>query len=270
MEIRYLLDKLKLIESEVEQPKDDEVQEPVKAEPVKQEPQTVDKPEHRLAPNRKPSKLNAGQYRMVRTPEFKAWFGDWEHDEHKYQSSEIVGANEEPLVCYRGNVEDFGDTFSYDKQNLTHKSVSNTFGFFFSTDSSDATHYTGDTGNTQAVFLNIRNPLRLRQEYISDMDEFVKLMKTANVSLSSDTLDSIVNYLNGIRSSFDLHDTHKYLTGGGSLLRNDLISSGYDGMMFLENKHEGAIVVAFNPNQVKSAIGNVGFSTKSDKMHEEL
>jgi len=154
MEIRYLLDKLKLIESEVEQPTDDEVQEPVKAEPVKQEPQKVDKPEQRLAPNGKPSKLNAGQYRMVRTPEFKAWFGDWEHDEHKYQSSEIVGANEEPLVCYRGNVEDFGDTFSYDKQNLTHKSVSNTFGFFFSTDSSDATHYTGDTGNTQAVSLH--------------------------------------------------------------------------------------------------------------------
>ncbi|MBL8449716.1 MAG: hypothetical protein JNM32_07315 [Dechloromonas sp.] len=33
----------------------------------------------RLAPNGKPSKLNAHQWKQVRTPEFKAWFGDWEH-----------------------------------------------------------------------------------------------------------------------------------------------------------------------------------------------
>ena len=33
----------------------------------------------RLAPNGKPSRLNAHQWKQVRTPEFKAWFGDWEH-----------------------------------------------------------------------------------------------------------------------------------------------------------------------------------------------
>lgn len=32
----------------------------------------------RLAPNGKPSKLNAVQYEQVRTKEFKEWFGDWE------------------------------------------------------------------------------------------------------------------------------------------------------------------------------------------------
>lgn len=32
----------------------------------------------RLAPNGKPSRLNAHQWKQVRTPEFKAWFGDWE------------------------------------------------------------------------------------------------------------------------------------------------------------------------------------------------
>jgi hypothetical protein len=31
-----------------------------------------------LAPNGRPSNLNAMQYAQVRTPEFKAWFGDWE------------------------------------------------------------------------------------------------------------------------------------------------------------------------------------------------
>ncbi|BBL75434.1 hypothetical protein [Methylomagnum ishizawai] len=35
-------------------------------------------PHPRLAPNGKPSNLNEAQWHLVRTPEFKAWFGDWE------------------------------------------------------------------------------------------------------------------------------------------------------------------------------------------------
>ena len=33
-----------------------------------------------LAPNGKPSNLTHEQWHLVRTPEFKAWFGDWEND----------------------------------------------------------------------------------------------------------------------------------------------------------------------------------------------
>ena len=33
-----------------------------------------------LAPNGKPSNLTPEQYKLVRTPAFKKWFGDWEND----------------------------------------------------------------------------------------------------------------------------------------------------------------------------------------------
>jgi hypothetical protein len=33
-----------------------------------------------LAPNGKPSNLSPEQYKLVRTPEFLAWFGDWESE----------------------------------------------------------------------------------------------------------------------------------------------------------------------------------------------
>ena len=33
-----------------------------------------------LAPNGKPSKLSPELYKLVRTPEFKNWFGDWENN----------------------------------------------------------------------------------------------------------------------------------------------------------------------------------------------
>lgn len=53
-----------------------------------------------LAPNGKKSNLNKGQYYQVRTTEFKAWFGDWEHNPKK--ASKILDYNGEPLVVYHG------------------------------------------------------------------------------------------------------------------------------------------------------------------------
>ena len=32
-----------------------------------------------IAPNGNPSNLTSEQYKLVRTPEFKEWFGDWEN-----------------------------------------------------------------------------------------------------------------------------------------------------------------------------------------------
>ena len=53
-----------------------------------------------LAPNGQPSKLTPEQYKLVRTPEFKAWFGDWENSPET--ASKVVDSNGEPLICYHG------------------------------------------------------------------------------------------------------------------------------------------------------------------------
>lgn len=54
-----------------------------------------------LAPNGKPSNLSPALYAMVRTPEFKAWFGDWEND--PANASKAVDENGEPKVYYHGS-----------------------------------------------------------------------------------------------------------------------------------------------------------------------
>jgi GNAT superfamily N-acetyltransferase len=51
-----------------------------------------------LAPNGKPSNLTSEQYKLVRTPAFKEWFGDWENN--PTNSSKVVDENGEPLVVY--------------------------------------------------------------------------------------------------------------------------------------------------------------------------
>ena len=55
-----------------------------------------------LAPNGKPSNLTPEQYKLVRLPEFKAWFGDWENDPEN--ASKVVDEEtKEPLVVWHGS-----------------------------------------------------------------------------------------------------------------------------------------------------------------------
>jgi len=54
-----------------------------------------------LAPNGKPSNLTPEQYKLVRQPAFKKWFGDWEKD--PTNASKVVDENGEPLVVYHGS-----------------------------------------------------------------------------------------------------------------------------------------------------------------------
>ncbi|CAB4124912.1 NAT_SF domain containing protein [uncultured Caudovirales phage] len=57
-----------------------------------------------LAPNGNPSNLSAAHHALVRTPEFKAWFGDWEAGNvwARDDVSKAVDENGEPLVLYHG------------------------------------------------------------------------------------------------------------------------------------------------------------------------
>lgn len=57
------------------------------------------------APNGNESKLNESDWNYVRTTEFKAWFGDWENDQHN--SSKMIDINGEPKIYYHGTKYDF-------------------------------------------------------------------------------------------------------------------------------------------------------------------
>lgn len=97
-----------------------------------------------LAPNGKQSLLTKAQYKTVRTPEFKAWFGDWENDPKN--ASQIVDKNGDPLVMYHGG-------------GFNGKGEFKGWGWFTSS-KYDANHYskTSGGGNLTAAFLNVRKP----------------------------------------------------------------------------------------------------------------
>jgi GNAT superfamily N-acetyltransferase len=105
-----------------------------------------------LAPNGKPSNLTPEQYKLVRTPEFKVWFGDWENDPKN--SSKVVDENGEPLVVYHGTNYEF-NSFEPSKTNF----YAITIGTYFFTDKKEVARNFGK--NILSVFLLIDNPTYL-------------------------------------------------------------------------------------------------------------
>ena len=103
-----------------------------------------------LAPNGKPSNLTPEQYRLVRTPAFKKWFGDWENDIEN--SSKIVDENGEPLVVYHGSPNKFFVFKTQERPYFFSKNKENAENFVLSFKYSKDMEIT-----TYNVFLNIRN-----------------------------------------------------------------------------------------------------------------
>lgn len=105
-----------------------------------------------LAPNGKPSKLTENQWRQVRTPEFKAWFGDWEKfalqpggvwNDDKGEVSKVVDPETgEPMVVYHGTTR--GGFHVFDKAAATGHLTSAPAGTaFFTNDRHMAATYSG-------------------------------------------------------------------------------------------------------------------------------
>ena len=68
------------------------------------------------APNGEQSNLNELEWCLVRTPEFKAWFGDWENDPEN--ASKVVDENGEPLAVYHGTTAGRFEIFDNQFANL--------------------------------------------------------------------------------------------------------------------------------------------------------
>jgi len=129
-----------------------------------------------VAPNGEKSNLTPKQYKLVRTPQFKAWFGDWENDPQN--ASKVVDENGEPLVVYHGSANNFN---VFDKKRVGENYFeSKQGGFFFTQKLNSAKNYARlhtnleNDGFVYYCFLNIKNPLirNTNSEYYSPADRY--------------------------------------------------------------------------------------------------
>jgi predicted DNA-binding WGR domain protein len=195
-----------------------------------------------LAPNGHPSNLTAEQYKLVRTPQFKDWFGDWENDPQN--ASKVVDDNGEPLVVYHGSDYVF-NVFKTNKQ------------IYFATNKEYASEIS-ESGRVKSFFINIRNLLDATKFYIDDYSyrEYKTFLKKNGIDVKIISID------NEIVSKF------WYLISNSSIWKS--IKEKYDGFSMYENMYatKGKIeeedfddpftkvYVCFESNQIKLADGS--------------
>ena len=204
------------------------------------------------APNGEKTKLNAEQWAIVRTTNFKNWFGDWENDPE--DASKVMDENGEPLVVYHGTTND--ETKSvWNEKTKTYDTSHEPFtvfkrevdglpnsGLFFNSSEDNAYEY---GYNNYAVYLSAKNPL---------------------------VIDCKGSLYNSIKHDGKTMDTYDWA--------NWAEENGYDGVIF-KNIKDGVDYgsmqnttddyVAFNSNQIKSAENNNGdFSSGNNDIRFSL
>ena len=121
-------------------------------------------------PNGQDTKLNERQWLQVRTPEFKAWFGDWEGD--PANASKMVDENGEPLVVYHGtNKTDNFSEFNIRSDGAAYFTSKREYANDMSKrkmviDPITANDY---VGQVIPVFLKLDNPAKLKSSVLEDL-----------------------------------------------------------------------------------------------------
>lgn len=172
------------------------------------------------------------------TPEFKRWFGD----------SKVVDESGNPLPLYHGTTRDIGPIFKAGKEG---GSLGN--GIYFTPDPEVAENYAinrNDVGyypgsNISKVYVSLKNPLILETPF--GEDPMVQAFRI--LGMSDDK----------IKAFLDKQYSEKGYVY--NQLRNRATKAGYDGIMQFRvfgGEKTVAEVVAFKPEQVKSATGNTG------------
>lgn len=173
------------------------------------------------APNGKPTNLNEKQWAQVRTKAFKTWFGDWENNPN--EASKVVDENGEPMVVRHRTPNEFNE-FSKEKIGSSTDYGAFGMGFYFSPSDFGAWNY---GYNMIEAFLNLKNPLVLNNSNAFD-----------------------------IKEPFYGED-YRWAKSESERFTEWVKENGYDGVHYdYDGEHDE--MVAFEPNQIKSATDNVG------------
>lgn len=199
------------------------------------------------------TELDYRQWVQVRTPSFKAWFGDWENAPE--DASKVINEKTgEPLVVYHATRSERFEVFDRNKlgantyANASDLSYSLTavLGHWFNTqDLSQNVAYKG--GRSEAVFLNIREPL---QPY--SLDELAGRFSDYEV------LDE-----DGDAKSMEAITPEELRTLGEEAI-DELTGEDYDGIALRDEEFGGRSFVVFESDQIKSATDNSGAFDPAD------
>jgi hypothetical protein len=225
-----------------------------------------------LAPNGKPSNLTPEQYKLVRTPEFKAWFGDWEND--PANASKVVDYNGEPLPVYHGSKVGNIEIFNTKVGTKTKSKMQLLFGTHFAQSIVDAEIYAKEKGKIYETFLSIKNPIDLSVGYVNRDDKNfqnyyslvndLKLAKNNKNVFDYDLFTDSGNYGGKSKHIQRIFITQNKLDQlSPKNVRDYLIKNNFDGVIYTPYQPVGLnqisnfskSFIALQPEQIKLADG---------------
>lgn len=193
------------------------------------------------------TELTFHQWKQVRSPEFKAWFGDWENDPEN--ASKVVNERTgEPLIAYHGTGAEF-NVFDKNKAGAGNDKGLRGKGFYFSPNRTTSESY-GE--KIIGAYVSLKNPFRP-----SDFTSAEEVAKHLTNKLSEQGYEdyTVDPFIFNVGNSFSVRS--QYAGALSSILKD----AGYDGILY-PNRQE---IVAFDSNQIKSATDNTGaFSKEND------
>jgi len=212
-----------------------------------------------IAPNGNNSNLTPEQYKLVRTPEFKAWFGDWENDPKN--ASKVVDENGEPLVVYHGTTKNFNIFEKADK--LREDWDVRDYGMYFSSSKNTAKWYSLDYTKKLSSFEKYESDLEEAKKN-QDWDNYLKIReqnKKHDFDLTEQfesiiILECFLNIRNPLLIDAHGKEWFKVLVGAV----DEALYLGANGIIVKNVVEIGNEIqttyIAFEPNQIKLADGS--------------
>ncbi|WOL39583.1 hypothetical protein RAH42_10625 [Pyramidobacter sp. YE332] len=243
--------------------------------------------------------LTPEQWVLVRTKQFKEWFGDWEHDPEN--ASKVLDGNGEPLVVYHSSTNTGFSTFS-----TAGSAAYPGTGAFFSGRKDVAATYSGsdelvsrEPGTSEPalsgegvypVFLNLRNPYRIDAEgkdwtNVGEISVYDNETGESVYERDGEPFRTPREAEEYIERDLDDYSGRYEVSYPAEMTTNEIAQSvgegnygdGFDGVIFenvVDEGHWGSVdapgdvYVAYAPNQIK-AVDNRGTFDASGNIYNQ-
>lgn len=190
---------------------------------------------------------------ITNSPAFRRWFGD---------SKVTFNDGQTPLVMFHGtSASQDGEAFTMFDTYASNYGLMG-MGGYFTADPGVASSYTskgrGDTPTVYPVYLSIKNPIDM--DAVADPEQWMNEFEgVEEFHEGGDTNESWYRAAEAM-ISYDGYSRWE----GAEVMQNGLIAMGYDGITHIgggrikSDSVRHRVFIAFDPQQIKSAIGNVG------------
>lgn len=244
--------------------------------------------------------LTPEQWVLVRTKQFKEWFGDWENDPEN--ASKVLDGNGEPLVVYHGSTHTGFSTFST-AGSMAYPGT----GAFFSGRKDVAATYSGsdelisrEPGTSEPalsgegvypVFLNLRNPYRIDAEgkdwtNVGEISVYDNETGESVYDRDGEPFRTPREAEEYIERDLDDYSGRYEVSYSAEMTTNEIAQSvgegnygdGFDGVIFENVIDEGRwgdvlsadnVYVAFAPNQIKAVDNRGAFSSADANIYNQ-